>query len=109
MLLVPVAPFGSTRVVGTVPSAFKRMKPDKPPGILVPPVRALISSTFTRMLAVVLLDTANNVRDTPACGPIAISMLFCGKAIPLLVVGNGGGGTGLGGTNCENDANPFTG
>src|ERR1700674_2439493 len=102
-------PFGSTKLAGTVPSAFRRMNPDSPPAMGVPP-KALISFTFTRMLAVALLETANTVRATPVCGAIAMSMLPSGNRIPLpFVAGNGGLGTGLGGTSCANDANPFTG
>ena len=108
MLLLPVCPLGSTRPAGTVPSAFNKRKEDMPPVSTEPP-RPLISFTLTRMLAVGLLDTANTVRATPECGAMATSTLVRGNVIPLLVVGNGGLGTGLGGTNCANDANPFTG
>ena len=108
MLLLPVCPFGSTRVVGTVPSAFKRRKAESPPESTVPP-RPVISLTFTRILAVALLDTANTVRAIPVCGAIATSMLLKGNATPLFVLGKGGLGTGLGGTNCANEANPFCG
>src|SRR5215470_16768200 len=108
MLLLPVCPFGSTRLVGTVPSAFNRMKPDNPPAMTVPPSR-LISFTFTKIFAVGLVDTANTVRATPVWGAIATSIFFSGNVIPLFVVGNGGLGTGLGGTNWAKDANPFAG
>src|ERR1700751_834795 len=108
MLLLPVCPFGSTRLVGTVRSAFSKIKPDRPPVITEPP-SPLISFTFTKIFAVVLVDTANTVRATPVCGAIATSILFSGNVIPLFVVGNGGLGTGLGGTNWAKDANPFAG
>src|ERR1700728_1471454 len=108
MLLLPVSPLGSTRLAGTVPSALRRMKADIPPESTAPP-RPVISFTLTRMLAVALLEAANIVRATPVCGAMATSTLVRGKAIPLFVVGNGGLGRGLGGTNCAKDANPFTG
>lgn len=104
----PDCPFGSTRPVGTVPSAFKSMNEDMPPGSTAPP-KALISCTFSRMLAVGLLDTAKTVRATPVCAAIATSILVSGKLIPLFLAGKGGLGTGLAGTNCANDANPFAG
>ena len=84
------------------------MKLDIPPETTAPP-NPVISFTFTKILAVGLLETANTVRATPVCGAMATSMLVSGKAIPLFVLGNGGLGTGLGGTNCAKDANPFPG
>src|ERR1700685_267475 len=108
MLLLPVAPLGSTRFVGTVPSALRRMNADIPPESTAPP-RPVISFTLTRTLAVALLEAANIVRATPVCGAIATSTLVSGNGIPLFVVGNGALGSGLGGTNCAKDANPFAG
>jgi hypothetical protein len=79
MLVLAGAASGSTSA-GTVPSAFKTRKLDKPPLITVP--FASVSFTLTVMLAVGLLDNANTVRVAPECAAMVTST--------LVVAGDGG-------------------
>ena len=102
-----VLPLGSTRLAGTVPSAFRTRNAESPPETSVPP-RPVISLTFTTIVAAGLLETANTVREIPECAPIVTSIDVNGNGIPFTLVGSGDG-IGVGGTNCENEAKPPTG
>src|SRR5437660_12568018 len=98
-----VLPLGSTRLGGTVPSAFRTRKPESPPDMTVPP-RPVISLTFTAIVATGLVDIANTVRDIPECAPMVTSIDVRRNGMPLTLVGDLAG-TALGGTTSANDGN----
>src|SRR5205807_10463670 len=102
-----VLPLGSTRLGGTVPSAFSTRKPESPPDITVP-TRPGISLTFTAIVATRLVDTANTVREIPECAPMVRAIDVSGLGMPFTLVWNLDD-TGLGATSWQDAAMPLTG
>src|SRR5579859_3257179 len=100
MLVLVGTPSGLVRD-GTVPSAFRTIKLDKPPKIGLPFASVPVTSfTLIVMLAVGLLDKAKTVRDAPECAPIATFTLATGA-------GSGLGRVGWLGSACWNEAKPL--